>query len=119
MWLCKFMKMGMCERGEHCTFAHNYDELHMASPDLPGAQLGLMTEHKALMEEINGEPDLQWKKKVHLCTQFERGECLLGKRCQFAHGEKEVGTVALTVSGRVKTSICSKWKIGRCNYGIL
>merc|ERR1719310_735702 len=79
MWLCKFMRMGMCERGEQCTFAHNYDELHMASPDLPGSQMGLITEHAKLMEEINQEPDLQWKKKVHLCSQFERGECLLGK----------------------------------------
>merc|ERR1719387_2804086 len=70
-----------------------------------------------LMEEVNAQPDLQMKKKLHLCTQWKVGQCLLGKLCQFAHGEKEIGTVGLAVYGKVKTSICQRWQQGRCHYG--
>lgn len=121
MWLCKYMSArGACYKEERCTFAHSVDELHVMSPVLP--RLG-GTESTGLAEqgvqEPNEQPELQMKKKRDLCTQFDVGECLLGKLCPFAHGEKEIGSVGLAVSGNVKTQICQRWRDGKCLYGKL
>lgn len=122
MWLCKYMSTrGVCHKEDKCTFAHSIDELHIMSPVLPkmdGADdTALLAEQGA--DELNEQPDLQMKKKRDLCTQFDLGECLLGKLCPFAHGEKEIGSVGLAVSGNVKTQICQRWRDGKCLYGKL
>lgn len=39
-----------------------------------------------------------------LCNKWKNGQdCVLGRACPYAHGEKELGTVELVVCGRVKT----------------
>ena len=55
-------KLGHCELGENCNFAHS--EL-----------------------ELRSTPDLY---KTALCNNFMSGECKLGEYCRFAHGESEL-----------------------------
>merc|ERR1719265_3011951 len=39
MQLCKqFVKSATCVRGEKCSYAHTFEELHPMSPELPGAE---------------------------------------------------------------------------------
>ena len=50
-----------------------------------------------------------------LCNKWKNGQdCVLGRACPYAHGEKELGTVELVVCGRVKTRICKFWTTGNC-----
>ena len=51
-----------------------------------------------------------------LCNKWKNGQdCVLGRACPYAHGEKELGTVELVVCGRVKTRICKFWTTGNCS----
>ena len=52
-----------------------------------------------------------------LCNKWKNGQdCVLGRACPYAHGEKELGTVELVVCGRVKTRICKFWTTGNCRW---
>lgn len=125
MWMCKYMQLkGVCDRGDKCTFAHSLDELHMCSPNLPKIegvdQTSLLADHGGkVWDDLSAPPELKLKKRVDLCDQWKQNKCLLGSVCQFAHGEHEIGTISLAVSGVVKTQICQSWKSGRCLYGSL
>jgi len=116
MRLCKhLLTLGFCRQGHECTFGHTYDELHPASPDLPKdwAQTSPTASTSMLAEQ--GEipesqvPDMRLKKKKEMCGRFSRGECSLGKICPFAHTEAELGTIGLSVCGKVKTRLCVFW----------
>merc|ERR1719401_1708769 len=115
MRLCKhLLTMGFCRQGHECTFGHVYEELHPASPDLPRdfANPGAGTTNMlAEQGEIPDSqvPDMRLKKKKEMCGRFSRGECSLGKICPFAHTEAELGTIGLSVCGKVKTRLCVFW----------
>merc|ERR1711871_110622 len=84
MTLCRHMKeRGQCARGETCVFAHNFEELHVISPDLPkvaGDKTDSGTGFLAASQGTTAQaPELKMKKKKDLCDRFARGECLLGK----------------------------------------
>merc|ERR1711918_62241 len=68
----------------------------------------------------NTEPTRRMKKKREMCQRLlnvEAGGCLLGKQCMFAHSEKELGTVELVITDRVKVALCKFWQNGKCIYG--
>jgi len=115
--MCKHYKTDQCWRGQECTYAHNLEELHPASPDLPRVEV---KETNALAEQQKVEdsaPDVRLKKKKELCNKWKNGQdCVLGRACPYAHGEKELGTVELVVCGRVKTRICKFWTTGSCMF---
>ncbi|CAE7265571.1 unnamed protein product [Symbiodinium sp. CCMP2456] len=115
--MCKHYKTDQCWRGQECTYAHSLEELHPASPDLPRVEV---KETNALAEQQKVEdsaPDVRLKKKKELCNKWKNGQdCVLGRACPYAHGEKELGTVELVVCGRVKTRICKFWTTGSCMF---
>ncbi|CAJ1453635.1 unnamed protein product [Effrenium voratum] len=115
--MCKHYKTDQCWRGQECTYAHSLEELHPASPDLPRVEV---KETNALAEQQKVEdsaPDVRLKKKKELCNKWKNGQdCVLGRACPYAHGEKELGTVELVVCGRVKTRICKFWTTGNCMF---
>eukprot|EP00928_Gymnodinium_smaydae_P042907 TRINITY_DN28850_c0_g1_i1.p1 TRINITY_DN28850_c0_g1~~TRINITY_DN28850_c0_g1_i1.p1 ORF type:complete len:462 (-),score=66.89 TRINITY_DN28850_c0_g1_i1:34-1419(-) len=129
MRLCKHLIMlGICRPGRDCTFAHTFDELHPASPDLPDdfnkesepVATGALAEQGEVEE--SRVPDMRLKKKKEMCGRYSRGECSLGKICPFAHTESELGTVGLAVCGKVKTRLCVFWDAATgsakgCIYG--
>jgi hypothetical protein len=121
MQLCKqFMKSASCVRGDTCSYAHTFEELHPMSPELPGAQSAKAVE--ALAEEIapspdTPEPSLRMQRKRAMCQRLTRGGCLLGKKCPFAHSDAELGTIALAITDRVKTQICKFFEQNKCVYG--
>lgn len=124
MRLCKhLLTVGTCKQSRQCTFAHTFDELHPASPDLPqdySAETTALAEDTALPSD--SVPDMRLKKKKEMCGRFSRGECSLGRICPFAHTEEELGKVGLAVCGKVKTRLCVFWdpvtKMARgCIYG--
>lgn len=122
--LCMHMKdRGWCRGAEKCIYAHSYEELHPASPDLPKIDQNSSTSFLAERggkehEEVNSQPELKMKKKKDLCERFMRGQCLLGKMCGNAHGAEELGTVGLAVRGFVKIQLCNNWERGKCQYGV-
>merc|ERR1711972_702104 len=99
--------------GMDCNFGHHYGELHPASPDMPEELTKIMNETSALAEQTEEPeseiPDMRLKKKKEMCDRFKRNECFLGKVCPFAHRESELGTVGLSVCGRVKLKLCMFW----------
>lgn len=114
MRICKhLLTIGFCRQGAECTFGHVYEELHPASPDLPKDWSSPTSSTSMLAEQ--GEipesqvPDMRLKKKKEMCGRFSRGECSLGKICPFAHTEAELGTIGLSVCGKVKTRLCVFW----------
>merc|ERR1740121_1207446 len=129
MRLCKhLLTIGFCRQGHECTFGHVYDELHPASPDLPRDYVSPTAAKSTSMLAEQGEipesqvPDMRLKKKKEMCGRFARGECSLGKICPFAHTEAELGTIGLSVCGKVKTRLCVFWDASSqtakgCIYG--
>merc|ERR1719460_2495679 len=113
--LCKelFLYNG-CEHGSKCTFAHSYEELHPASAELIDQQNGTSNEHK--LEEWEMKiPEMRMKKKREMCQKLKnKGKCLLGEKCMFAHTEADLGKVMLVYTDptHIKTDICWKWETG-------
>ena len=56
--------MGYCRQGQDCTFAHTYEELHPASPDVPDnmAQETAAADPGDIPE--SQVPDMRLKKKT-------------------------------------------------------
>ncbi|CAE8624691.1 unnamed protein product, partial [Polarella glacialis] len=92
-------------------------ELHPASPDLPRVEVPKETNALAEQQKVeDSAPDVRLKKKKELCRKYANDDCVLGRACPYAHGEKELGTVELVVCGRVKTRICKFWVTGSCMF---
>ncbi|CAE8739817.1 unnamed protein product, partial [Polarella glacialis] len=72
-----------------------------------GSETGALSEQGEIPE--SQVPDMRLKKKKEMCGRFSRGECSLGKICPFAHTEAELGTIGLSVCGKVKTRLCVFW----------
>jgi len=104
--------------GNKCTFAHAYEELHPASAELIDLPRSDMLSEQKVEDFETQEPHMRMKKKREMCQRFQnKGECLLGKRCMFAHTESDLGKVELVYDDRVKTEICRKWETGKCVFG--
>lgn len=117
--LCKkFFLYEGCAHGSKCTFAHAYEELHPASAELIDLPKSDMLSEQKVDDFETQEPHMRMKKKREMCQRFKnKGECLLGKRCMFAHTESDLGKVELVYDDRVKTEICRKWETGKCVFG--
>eukprot|EP00747_Dinoflagellata_sp_TGD_P186167 gnl/TRDRNA2_/TRDRNA2_43062_c0_seq1.p1 gnl/TRDRNA2_/TRDRNA2_43062_c0~~gnl/TRDRNA2_/TRDRNA2_43062_c0_seq1.p1 ORF type:complete len:634 (-),score=167.63 gnl/TRDRNA2_/TRDRNA2_43062_c0_seq1:156-1874(-) len=122
--LCEnFWKIGLsgCWRGNDCTFAHAYDELHPYSPDLPtDASVGgvsKLAEQDNVTRANQEPPAMRLRKKREMCTNFSEGKCILTKHCPFAHSEAELGTTEVVYIDKVRTMICQMWKQNKCVWG--
>jgi len=61
--MCKFFPMGLCKRGNNCTFAHS-------------------------RRQLRPQPDLY---RTQMCIDFlQNGSCDFGANCRYAHSEKEL-----------------------------
>lgn len=114
--LCKHYTTAGCWRGADCTYAHNLDELHPASPDIPRHNLGTSALAETGKVEESQIPDVRMKKKREMCHKFQNNECVLGRACPFAHAESELGTIELVITDKVKTRICKFWESGKCIF---
>lgn len=119
--LCKRFMNGDCWQGSACTYAHDFEELHPASPDLPKEEetsTFALAEQTPSKPEEDTMPDMRLRKKLDICLKYKNsGTCERGKRCPYAHGEDELGTVAFVVCEKVKLRICKHWSQGACMYG--
>jgi len=122
MQMCRKLKQtGVCPRGDECTFAHTVDELHPMSTEKPREEAPNPGKNFLSEQQIDDYTPqfgaMQMRKKREMCHRLKRDGCLLGKKCQFAHTEDELGTVDLVYTDRVKTRVCRFWESGKCLYG--
>jgi len=100
--LCRhWQTKGECSLGDRCNFAHGEEEIGTDQPSLgnPGNPVPneLPPWHA---KAANPVPTAQQSnasgyifKKTQLCRHWQtKGECSLGDRCNFAHGDEEIGT---------------------------
>ena len=81
----------------------------------PGEEAGGQTEADLRPEGEAGGPNSRFKTEI--CRNFkEKGHCLYGELCQFAHGKEEMRNVGQ--HSKYKTQRClSYWLLGYCGYG--
>lgn len=119
--LCRHYQEGTCWQGSRCVYAHCFEELHPASPDMPkeeGQETAAMAEMKPVEKEKEAAPNMRLRKKRELCKRFmDTGSCVRDKACPNAHGEAEIGQMAFVLYDKVKLSICNHWERGKCSYG--
>merc|ERR1719440_490659 len=95
-----------CRRAEKCTYAHCPEELHPNSPEFPNQDLLIPEDDTEEIDPVKCIPDMRMKKKREICNKWKKdGGCVLGQACPFAHGEHEIGTVALVVCEKVKMKL--------------
>merc|ERR1719174_852086 len=116
--LCMHHQQGMCWQGARCVYAHTYDELHPASPDMPE---DIEVDNTALAKTSKEEehaPVMRLRKKRDLCRKFmDSGHSSRGNACPNAHGEAEIGKTAFVLYDKVKLEVCKAWEARRCSYG--
>jgi len=120
MKLCRLLQeSGGCYRGDACTFAHAWDELHPASKEFTEARKSAALAQQELPSCLNADPPLKMRTKRDMCMRYKSGQCLLEKICPYAHHENELNMVAMvTTEERVKRTFCKHWEnTGRCNFG--
>jgi len=122
--LCRFFSRGECMQGRRCIYAHCFEELHPASPDMPEQQETDSSNSFALAEttqtakEQDSAPNMRLSKKRDLCRKFQdTGSCSRGSVCPNAHGEAELGKLGFVIYDKVKLKICMAWEKGKCSYG--
>jgi len=120
--LCKyFMTTGECEFGSICQYAHGNMELRrnpsmggMPGPGMGGMGGGGNQNYSHMGAAGAGPSSPQWK--TTLCKNYqEDGRCEFGARCQFAHGQLELRTLAqnyLQLNPQYKTILCSHFAEG-------
>eukprot|EP00929_Paragymnodinium_shiwhaense_P035897 TRINITY_DN19315_c0_g2_i1.p1 TRINITY_DN19315_c0_g2~~TRINITY_DN19315_c0_g2_i1.p1 ORF type:complete len:483 (+),score=109.66 TRINITY_DN19315_c0_g2_i1:72-1520(+) len=120
MKLCRLLQeSGGCYRGDNCTFAHAWDELHPASKEFTEARKSAALAQQELPSCLNADPPLKMRTKRDMCMRYKSGQCLLEKICPYAHHENELNMVSMvTTEDRVKRIFCKHWEnTGRCNFG--
>jgi len=119
--LCRFFSTGTCMQGRRCIYAHCYEELHPASPDMPMEEevdSSSMSEMKEAKKEQDTAVNMKLRKKRDLCRKFmDTGNCSRGSACPNAHGEAEIGKMAFVLYDKVKLQICKAWERGKCSWG--
>jgi len=119
--LCRHFQTGECWQGARCVYAHCFEELHPASPDMPKEEegdTGAITEMNAPVKEKEAAPNMRLRKKRDLCRKFmDTGTCMRASTCPNAHGEAEIGKMAFVLYDKVKLAICNHWERGKCSYG--
>ena len=84
---------------------------------LRSERLMLMFQKTFVCDLLDGDFAAWLNISQELCNKWKNGQdCVLGRACPYAHGEKELGTVELVVCGRVKTRICKFWTTGNCSW---
>ncbi|ETV65054.1 hypothetical protein H257_18140 [Aphanomyces astaci] len=84
---CRDFQMGRCSRGNQCRFAHDGDVPSNHGPPPPMASI-LPSPQSTMPPPFLGKPP---QLKTRLCNTFPN--CRFGDRCNFAHGERELGTI--------------------------
>lgn len=119
--LCRFFSSGTCMQGRRCVYAHCYEELHPASPDMPveeDVDSSSLSEMKDTKKEQDTAVNMKLRKKRDLCRKFmDTGNCSRGSACPNAHGEAEIGKMAFVLYDKVKLQICKAWERGKCSWG--
>lgn len=103
--ICNKWKIGQCQYGERCTYAHGEQELRFLPPELISQM-----EQKKLSQPPGFEgqqfKDGLWLSlprnfKTRLCMNYtQTGTCLRGGNCTFAHGSNELrATLPLNNNG--------------------
>jgi hypothetical protein len=94
--LCTHYEAGSCRYGATCVFAHNPRDI-LDTPDLRKTRLckqfmvGNCSEPDCTF--AHGESELRsfdWFYKKSLCAWFDKGACVNGSQCRFAHGVHEI-----------------------------
>jgi len=115
--LCKFfMSTGECEFGSICQYAHGNLELRNTGTQIGGPS----SKQRNHNYSTTGITSPQYK--TTLCKNYqESGLCEFGARCQFAHGQLELRTLAqnyLQLNPQYKTTPCSHYtEHGTCPQG--
>jgi len=120
--LCKyFMSTGDCEFGSLCQYAHGNLELRAVNPSA-GSSLSGNQNYNSLAGMV-GFSSPQYK--TTLCKNYQdHGKCDFGARCQFAHGQLELRTLAqnyIHLNPAYKTKMCPYFMEGgasRCPVGV-
>merc|ERR1712046_173108 len=71
--MCKQFSQGECFQGDRCIYAHSFQELHPASPDLPKNEQGsvdALSEMKPQPQQEESAPNMRLRKKRDLCKKF-------------------------------------------------
>lgn len=122
--LCRFFQKNECMQGRRCIYAHCFEELHPASPDMPSEEKAeeehsvfALAESTQTTKEKDTAPNMRLSKKRDLCRKFQdTGSCSRGSVCPNAHGEAELGKLGFVIYDKVKLKICMAWEKGRCSY---
>lgn len=81
--VCKHWLRGLCKKGEHCEFVHEYNLRKMPECSQYSKQGWCSNGEECLYLHIGA------KSKLPLCPWFERGFCKLGPRCSKRHAKKK------------------------------
>jgi len=115
--LCKyFMATGKCEFGSICQYAHGNTDLK-ASGGSRQQQPGNQNYSGLAVDTVTG-PQF----KTVICHNYQAsGHCEFGQRCEFAHGQLELRTLAqnyLQLNPQYKTVMCTHFtEKGLCPQG--
>ncbi|GAB66620.1 hypothetical protein PCYB_094050 [Plasmodium cynomolgi strain B] len=95
--LCPFLKKGLCQKGDNCSYAHSTDTLRscMNLMKTKICQLWLKNEcRNPNCVYAHGEGELRATPdyfKTKLCKYFDKeGTCPSGEKCRHAHGQAEL-----------------------------
>ncbi|ANQ08403.1 Uncharacterized protein PCOAH_00026860 [Plasmodium coatneyi] len=95
--LCPFLKKGLCQKGDNCSYAHSIDTLRscMNLMKTKICQLWLKNEcRNPNCVYAHGEGELRATPdyfKTKLCKYFDKeGTCPSGDKCRHAHGQAEL-----------------------------
>lgn len=117
----QIMSNGFCKRGEACTFAHTFEELHPAVAEDLSKRAGLGSTNALAEMSASAAPPakaaMRMREKREMCRAWHRQECLLGSLCPDAHTKEELYTTARVYDVSVRRGLCKHWLKGECIFG--
>merc|ERR1712039_626059 len=117
----QIMSYGFCKRGEECTFAHTFEELHPAVAEDLGKRAGLGSTNALAEQSTASAPPAKaatrMREKREMCRAYARNECLLGPLCPDAHHKEELYTTCRVYDVGVRRGLCKHWLKGECIFG--